>query len=112
MPISEKIALRALVKVPREQWTLEQRDNFINRLIKEEGVTWLNYQEKMDYILKHIPSMLTKEDVTLQFVPNHYVRSIAKIYEDCADHTDYLWGIYYEWRKKNRILEHRRAMKE
>jgi len=48
LPISEKIALRALVKVPREQWTLEQRDNFINRLIKEEGVTWLNYQEKME----------------------------------------------------------------
>jgi hypothetical protein len=109
--VAERIEITRLVKVPREEWTLEQRDLFMDKLIKEEGITYTNYQEKIDLIMKNMPSILTKDDVTNTFVPNLYERSLSKIYKESSEHKDLLWNYYNEWRVKNRILEHRRAMK-
>ena len=55
--------------------------------------------------------MLTREDVTVTFVPNLYQRSLHQIYQENDEHRDSLWRLYHQWRLINRIKEHKKAMK-
>ena len=96
----------------RRDWTKEKIDAYLEAESKARGVTWLNLDDHFDEMKLGMPSMLDKSDCTFTKIPNLYVRTIREIYEDCIENKKQMWAYYHLWRFKNRIAEHRRAMKK
>jgi hypothetical protein len=52
------------VKIPRKEWTLKERDRLKEKIGKEMGVTWLNMGEHLEYIVRNLPSLQERVDIT------------------------------------------------
>ena len=59
-----------------------------------------------------IPSMLSNTENMITLMPNLIKRDVQQLFENQTEHKKKIMAVYREMIRKNRILVHRRDMKE